>query len=417
VVHIQPNGRDDSSPDETARGPRLDSWKEIAVYLQRDVATVRRWEKRETLPVHRHHHEKLGSVYAYAAELDRWAEGRRQRADGLPDHQAGHRPAVWVAIVALLFVIAGLGNQFRETGHAGVDRPRVRVAVHRPGTVAGLIADGLSDVLSRTLSGVDIERVDEPGMMSTLHAIDSGQVDLGLAFNLMAFHAVKTDQVLGHRSDAVTALTVAYHTPAQILVRRDSDMKAIADLRGKRVSLGIAESGERFCSQILLTHFGLGPGDISDRFTDFAPSLQDLREGRLDAYITWRGLPVPDLGEAFTTGALRLIPLDGRLLDGLRLKHPFLVPWTIPARVYATQDAAVPTVSGRILLLASKSLSAGRVEEILRAIDTHMPDLMARHPAAADINLKKRPTVDEGLSIDLHPGADRFFSQIGYADR
>jgi TRAP transporter TAXI family solute receptor len=246
-------------------------------------------------------------------------------------------------------------------------------------------------------------------MMSTLRAIDSGQVDVGLAFNLLAFHAVKTEQILGHRSDAITALTVAYATPAQIVVRSDSDVRTIADLKHKRVSLGIAESGERFCSQILLSHLGFGPADLSDQFVDFAPSLEDLLEGRLDAYISWRGLPIPDVAQAFTTGKLRLIPLDLESLQGLRLKNPFLVPWTIPARVYPHQDSPVSTVAGRILLLASRLLSPEVVERVLRAIDAQMPDLIARHPAAAAINVKKKPTLDDGLSIDLHPGAAQFF--------
>jgi TolB-like protein/Flp pilus assembly protein TadD len=59
-----------------AQGRRLESWKEIAAYLGRDVTTVRRWEKREGLPVHRLHHSKLGSVYAYTKELDSWRNER-----------------------------------------------------------------------------------------------------------------------------------------------------------------------------------------------------------------------------------------------------------------------------------------------------------------------------------------------------
>src|SRR5208282_5026433 len=57
---------------------RLDSWKEIAAYLDRDVTTVQRWEKREMMPVHRHVHDKRGSVYALAPELDAWLQSRRQ---------------------------------------------------------------------------------------------------------------------------------------------------------------------------------------------------------------------------------------------------------------------------------------------------------------------------------------------------
>src|ERR1700686_5869618 len=58
----------------------LDSWKEIATYLKRDVTTVQRWEKREGMPVHRHQHDRIGSVYASRAELDAWVPSRNLRA-------------------------------------------------------------------------------------------------------------------------------------------------------------------------------------------------------------------------------------------------------------------------------------------------------------------------------------------------
>src|ERR1700751_4297422 len=58
---------------------RLDSWKEIAAYLKRDVTTVQRWERREAMPVHRHLHDRMGSVYAFRAELDDWARSRSPR--------------------------------------------------------------------------------------------------------------------------------------------------------------------------------------------------------------------------------------------------------------------------------------------------------------------------------------------------
>jgi Tol biopolymer transport system component len=66
----------DTAPSVQPPEDRLDSWKEIAAYLNRDVTTVQRWEKREGMPVHRHVHDKLGSVYAFREELDAWARGR-----------------------------------------------------------------------------------------------------------------------------------------------------------------------------------------------------------------------------------------------------------------------------------------------------------------------------------------------------
>jgi hypothetical protein len=61
-----------------APGDRLESWKEVALYLNRSVRTVRRWEEKESLPVHRQQHDKRGSVYACRWELDEWRESRRQ---------------------------------------------------------------------------------------------------------------------------------------------------------------------------------------------------------------------------------------------------------------------------------------------------------------------------------------------------
>jgi len=79
-----------SSPEPSGQPAEaaLDSWKEIATYVKRDVSTVQRWEKREGMPVHRHVHERRGSVYAYSSELDAWLRGRKLR---LEEEEKGHR--------------------------------------------------------------------------------------------------------------------------------------------------------------------------------------------------------------------------------------------------------------------------------------------------------------------------------------
>src|SRR5262249_25207596 len=66
-----------TSPPAERSELRLDSWKEIAAYLNRDVTTVQRWEKREAMPVHRHQHDRMGSVYAFSSELDAWVQSRK----------------------------------------------------------------------------------------------------------------------------------------------------------------------------------------------------------------------------------------------------------------------------------------------------------------------------------------------------
>jgi Tol biopolymer transport system component len=104
-----------NSESKTAQlGERLDSWKEIARYLNRSVRTVYRWEKEEGLPVHRHQHKELGSVFAYTAELDAWLNARRPDA-GLPseEHQTA-APRRFLLAVALTLAAAAvvIGSTF-----------------------------------------------------------------------------------------------------------------------------------------------------------------------------------------------------------------------------------------------------------------------------------------------------------------
>jgi len=102
---------------------RLDSWKEIAAYLRRDVTTVQRWEKREGMPVHRHQHDRLGSVYAYRHELDAWSLERRpsgaepaDAADPADSAMAEVEPAgsrrtpPWVWAAAVVMIAAGVAG-------------------------------------------------------------------------------------------------------------------------------------------------------------------------------------------------------------------------------------------------------------------------------------------------------------------
>ena len=99
------------SPPASPRVPddnpaeRLGSWKAIAAYLQRDVSTVQRWEKREGMPVHRHLHAKLGSVYGFRSELDAWWHDRRLRLEPRRERPVRRR-SLAAAGFALLFVIA-----------------------------------------------------------------------------------------------------------------------------------------------------------------------------------------------------------------------------------------------------------------------------------------------------------------------
>jgi Tol biopolymer transport system component len=155
LVTVTESSASSSSPNE-----RLDSWKEIARYLDRDESTVQRWEKREGMPVHRHVHSKRGSVYAYRAELDAWWQGRRQQleppkiegqgstAELEPSAAPGPfgiapsaRPRRWgLAVVALTLAMVAL-LAWRWMPWSGAPRPVATPALVRLTSTSGLNAD------------------------------------------------------------------------------------------------------------------------------------------------------------------------------------------------------------------------------------------------------------------------------------
>lgn len=113
---------------------RLESWKEVAAYLKRDVTTVQRWERREGMPVHRHVHDKLGSVYAFRSELDAWARGRSAARGGAEREAAGapelvppaappsarrRRRLAGIAVVAALVAGMAVGTSLLRARGAG----------------------------------------------------------------------------------------------------------------------------------------------------------------------------------------------------------------------------------------------------------------------------------------------------------
>jgi Tol biopolymer transport system component len=103
-------------PPDRPAGDRLDSWKEIAAYLKRDVTTAQRWEKREGMPVHRHLHDKAGSVYAFKADLDAWSRSRNLglgRDAGTPnvleEPRRPPRRGIWLFVAGAALLAGGLG--------------------------------------------------------------------------------------------------------------------------------------------------------------------------------------------------------------------------------------------------------------------------------------------------------------------
>ena len=111
-----------SEIEASPTGDRLDSWKEIAVYLKRSVRTLHRWEKEEGLPVHRQLHKDLGSIFAYKSELDAWSSARSVRAELKEETDERASPKRSVIIVAVTLA-AAVGTHRVDFVHRGTPFP------------------------------------------------------------------------------------------------------------------------------------------------------------------------------------------------------------------------------------------------------------------------------------------------------
>ena len=171
-------------PSEKLLEERLDSWKEIAAYLNRDVTTVQRWEKREGMPVHRHLHDKRGSVYALSSELDTWQHSRRATQDEEDEERVepeeapvtesefihGAKPRrvrgfVFAGLAAGI-CLCGLGyflisrNVARDTVHAKIQSLAVLPLKNLSGDPSqDYLADGMTEAIIGRLAGIHDLRV------------------------------------------------------------------------------------------------------------------------------------------------------------------------------------------------------------------------------------------------------------------
>jgi len=185
-----------TSPTESPPENRLDSWKEIAAYLKRDITTVQRWEKREGMPVHRHIHDSMGSVYAFTAELDAWRQSRNlslepeakeqaaEGAEGAPKNAPNnaevlgqeatrvHRSKLALAGLAALSLFVIAYAVIRGRPGSGT-RPRIKsLAVLPLKNLSGdpaqdYLADGMTEALIGRLASIrDLRVISRTSMMT-----------------------------------------------------------------------------------------------------------------------------------------------------------------------------------------------------------------------------------------------------------
>ncbi len=334
-----------------------------------------------------------------------------------PASSAGSLPVIrreriaWLLVTVLVVAVGILGYQ-AYVGEAGaatkVRHIRIATADSRSG-VYYPIGAGIARILERKIPNLEVEVLATDGSFENVALMDRGDAELAIAQNDVVFHAVKTDRVLGHRSTKIGGLAVLYEEVAHIMVGADSGIKRIEDLRGRAVNLNLPNSGSRFTSEIVLGHFGLKLTDLKSRFMSLSDANVALLDDTLEAGFIWTAAPYPGLTDVFRSGRVRLLSIAPELVRGLTANQPFLLPGVIPAGTYPNQPEEVPTAAVKAMLIASSSLDADLVRDILDAIFSNIPDLIASHPRAAEVSRDTAFRLKDGMAIDLHAGAVKFW--------
>lgn len=267
---------------------------------------------------------------------------------------------------------------------------------------------GLADVLSKKLK-VAASAQQTTASVDNMKFIGQGKADLAFALADTAYDAIKGNAPFTEKVDAQT-LAVMYGNYTHIVVKDGSGINGVADLKGKRVSVGAAGSGTETIANRVFEAFGMDPSkDISRERLTAGDSANGLRDGKLDAFFFSGGLPTSAILDLSNSVKIRLLS-DNDAIKKMSDKYgPFYVPVKIPAGTY--KDVPETTVSGvQNLLVVNAKFDPALAKAILQTMFDNKADLEAIHSAAKELTLA---TASVGSPLPFHPGAIDFYKSKG----
>lgn len=197
-----------------------------------------------------------------------------------------------------------------------------------------------------------------------------------------------------------------------VVVRKDSPVRTIADLRGRRVALDEVGSGSLISARMVLTAHGLKESDLQAEYIKPNQAADRLLAGQLDAFFFTGGVPAKAVADLASSAAgIRLLPLEGEAARRLRAQSPFLAEDTVPAGAYAGVPAT-PTLAVGAQWVTDERANPELVYEITKALysETAQKALAHGHPKGASITLANAV---RGAGIPFHEGAKRFYREAG----
>ena len=260
-------------------------------------------------------------------------------------------------------------------------------------------------------AGINVTVVSTAGSKANIQGIDAGNYQLGTVQSDVMAYAWEGTRAFEEEGKIDTFRTVAgLYAEADQLVTMDPEIKTVADLKGKAVSIGAPGSGVYFNAVDVLGAAGLTEDDIKAQYQSFADSADALKDGKIDAAFIVAGPPTPAITELCTTNDAYLVPIDGEVAEKLMADCPFYTVHTIPAGTYEGQEEDVDTVTVKATLIVNADASEDDVYKLTAAIFDNIDAITAENAKGAELSVENATS---GMTVPFHAGAAKYFAEKG----
>ena len=273
--------------------------------------------------------------------------------------------------------------------------------------VGGAIAEVISNHTSEYVWKVSAEAT--KGTQENIRRLAKGELDLALANAAITYFAVRGEGAWEKEYPIRTVMTLAPNV-ALFIAKESSDVKTIADLKGKRVVVGPAGAGfEYFLGPILKAH-GVSYDDFTPLHNTQAGSVDMIADSSAAAAFLGGAVPTSSITQASASQDIFFIPFEQSARQKLLAEYPFFAPATIPAGIYRGQEEAFEGLNvGSMHLITSADVDDDTIYMVAKTLYESRAEIVQRHPAGKAIS----PTnIVRDTGTPFHPGAIRYYKEI-----
>lgn len=255
------------------------------------------------------------------------------------------------------------------------------------------------------------------GSVYNLRTIREGELEMGIVQSDWQYHALNGSNLFEESGpdEKLRSLFSLHPDTVIIAARQDTGIAELDDLAGKVVNLGNPGSGTRGTAEVLVDALGWDMDHFS-LVTELKSAEQSaaLCDGNVDAFLMVAGNPVANVLEAATNCDINILPVSGAKVDKLVESKAYYGKVNIPGGLYRGVPNDVPSFGLPSTFVTSADIPEETVYVMVKAVFDNFEEFSGFHPAFA--NLKKEEMVVNGLSAPMHPGAVRYFREVGLLD-